>query len=321
MSAAGALAPRARALDQLALVARSLRPRQWPKNGAVLLALVFALELDNPVPLLRALTAALLFCLLSGAVYVANDLRDAEKDRLHPRKRHRPIASGRLSPILAASAALVLAVVALVGGFTLSVAFGWILAGYLALQALYVLVLKELVILDVLALSLGFVLRAAAGAVVVGVPISPWLYVCALLLALFLALGKRRQELVSLTAAEAEAGMPAPGAVGLAQRHRPALEQYTLGLLDQLIQVVTTCLVLAYSLYTFSAENLPANHAMMLTVPFVLYGLFRYLYLVHVRGEGGAPEEVLLRDRGIALCVVLWGAAVVTILYLSPRAS
>ena len=319
MTVSSTLAPRAAPLEQLALVARSLRPRQWPKNGAVLLALVFALELANPAPLLRAVTAALLFCLLSGAVYVVNDLRDAEKDRLHPRKRHRPIASGRLSPAVAVAAAIVLAAVALAGGFALTTAFGWILTGYLALQALYIAVLKQLVILDVLTLAMGFVLRAVAGAVVVGVPISPWLYVCALLLALFLALGKRRQELVSLTAAEAEASGVEAAEVGLAQRHRPALEQYTVGLLDQLIQVVTTCLVLAYGLYTFSAENLPRNHAMMLTVPFVLYGLFRYLYLVHVRGEGGAPEEVLLREPGIAACVVLWGAAVVAILYLSPR--
>ena len=310
------VAPRAAPFGQLALVARSMRPRQWTKNGAVLLALVFALELAQPVQAFRAVAAALLFCLLSGAVYLVNDLRDADKDRLHPRKRHRPIASGRLSPAVAAGAAALLAAVALAGGFALSSGLGWIMTGYLALQTLYVAALKELVILDVLTLALGFVLRAVAGAVVVGVPISPWLYSCALLLALFLALGKRRQELVSLSAVSAaEAGYD----TGLAQRHRPALEQYTVGLLDQLIQVVTTCLVLAYSLYTFSAENLPRNHAMMLTVPFVLYGLFRYLYLVHVRGEGGAPEEILLRDPGIAACVALWSAAVVAILYLSPR--
>ena len=312
MSAVSAVRPRAGPLEQLALVARSLRPRQWPKNGAVLLALVFSLELGRPEQVLRALVATLLFCLLSGAVYLVNDLRDAEHDRVHPRKRHRPIASGRLSPVVAAGAAALLAVVTLGGGFILSSGVGWMMSGYVLLQALYVAILKHAVILDVLALSLGFVIRAATGAVVVGVPISPWLYFCALLLALFLALGKRRQELVSLTAS----GM----AADLAQRHRPALEQYTVALLDQLIQVVTTCLVLAYSLYTFSAENLPGNHAMMLTVPFVLYGLFRYLYLVHVRGEGGAPEEVLLRDTGIAACVALWGAAVVAILYLSPRA-
>ncbi|MGI8423306.1 MAG: decaprenyl-phosphate phosphoribosyltransferase [Chloroflexota bacterium] len=314
MSALTAVRPRAGALEQLALLARSMRPRQWPKNGVVLLSLVFALELGRPSQALRAVAAALLFCLLSGAVYLINDLRDAEKDRFHPRKRHRPIAAGRLEPSVAAASAALLVVITLGCGFVLSVDFAWTLCGYLLLQALYVTFLKNAVILDVLALSMGFVLRAVAGAVVVGVPISPWLYFCALLLALFLALGKRRQELVSLTVEGMETEVS-----NLAQRHRPALEQYTVGLLDQLIQVVTTCLILAYSLYTFSAENLPRNHAMMLTVPFVLYGLFRYLYLVHVRGEGGAPEEVLLRDRGIAICAVLWGAACVAILYLSPR--
>lgn len=311
MSAASEVSRRSGLLEQLALVARSMRPRQWPKNGAVLLALVFALQLGQPEKALRAVAAALLFCLLSGAVYLVNDLRDAEKDRLHPRKRLRPVASGRLSPALAAASAGALVLVTLVSGFALSTGLGWAMGGYLLLQALYVAVLKHVVILDVLALAMGFVIRAAAGAVVVGVPISPWLYFCALLLALFLALGKRRQEIVALTASDQSAD--------LAQRHRPALEQYSLGLLDQLIQVVTTCLVLAYSLYTFSAEYLPPNHTMMLTVPFVLYGLFRYLYLVHVRGEGGAPEEVLLRDPGIAVCVTLWGAAVVAVLYFSPR--
>jgi 4-hydroxybenzoate polyprenyltransferase len=299
-------------LESLGLVVRSMRLRQWPKNGVVLFGLVFALELGRPEQVLRAVAGTLVFCLLSGAVYLFNDLRDAEKDRLHPRKRSRPIASGRLAPTAAATVAPLLAAGSVAAAYLLTPAFGAIAGSYLALQALYVLFLKELVILDVLTLSLGFVLRAVAGAVLVGVPISPWLYVCALLLALFLALGKRRQELVSLSADE--------GTLDLAGRHRPALEQYTVGLLDQLIQVVTTCLVVAYSLYTFSAENLPHNHAMMLTVPFVLYGLFRYLYLVTVRGEGGAPEEVLLRDPGIAICVALWGAACVAILYLSPRA-
>jgi 4-hydroxybenzoate polyprenyltransferase len=177
--------------------------------------------------------------------------------------------------------------------------------GYLALQGLYVAALKHAVLLDVLALAAGFVLRAVAGAVAVAVPISPWLYVCTLLLALFLALGKRRQELLLLHAGAAE--------------HRPALEQYTVPLLDHLLQVVTTALLLAYMLYTVLAENVPRNHTMMLTIPFVLYGLFRYLYLVHARGEGGSPEEVLLRDRPMAACVLLWAAAVVLILYFTPR--
>ena len=309
---AGAALPVLR-LETPWLLFKGMRPRQWPKNGVVLVALLFAQQLGQPGQVLRALVAAVLFCLLSGAVYLVNDLLDVEKDRLHPVKRRRPLASGRLAPGLAWVAAGALAAGSLVAAALLSPAFFAVAAGYVGLQVLYVLALKHMVILDVLALASGFVLRAVAGAVVVGVPISPWLYVCAMLLALFLALGKRRQELVLLMG---EGDMD--GSSALARGHRPALAGYTVGLVDQLIVVVTTCLVLAYMLYTFSAENLPRNHAMMLTIPFVLYGLFRYLYLVHVRGEGGAPEEVLLRDPGIAACVALWGAAVVAILYLLP---
>jgi 4-hydroxybenzoate polyprenyltransferase len=282
-----------------------MRPRQWTKNGVVLIGLVFARELGDASQVRRALVAMALFCAFSGAVYLFNDLADVSKDRLHPTKRRRPLPSGQLSPVVAGVAGLTLIVGGLAAAAALSPAFAAVAASYLLLQAAYVAFLKHAVILDVFALAGGFVLRAVAGAVAVAVPISPWLYVCTMLLALFLALGKRRQELTLLTA----------DAAG----HRPALEQYTLGLLDQLLQVVTTSLLVAYMLYTFFAENLPRNQSMMLTIPFVLYGVFRYLYLVHVRGEGGSPEEVLLRDRPIAACVLLWGASAVLILYLSPR--
>jgi 4-hydroxybenzoate polyprenyltransferase len=284
---------------------RTMRPRQWTKNGVVLIGLVFARELGDANQVRRALVAMALFCAFSGAVYLFNDLADVNKDRLHPTKRRRPLPSGQLSPVVAAVAGVTLIVGGLGAAAALSPAFAAVAAGYLLLQAAYVAFLKHVVILDVLALAGGFVLRAVAGAVAVAVPISPWLYVCTMLLALFLALGKRRQELTLLSTAAAG--------------HRPALEQYTLGLLDQLLQVVTTSLLVAYMLYTFFAENLPRNQSMMLTIPFVLYGVFRYLYLVHVRGEGGSPEEVLLRDRPIGACVLLWGASAVLILYLSPR--
>jgi 4-hydroxybenzoate polyprenyltransferase len=224
---------------------------------------------------------------------------------VHPIKRLRPIASGRLDPQIALIAAIALVVAGLAASAALSAGFVAVVAGYIALQALYTGLLKHVVILDVLVLAAGFVLRAVAGAVAVEVPISPWLYVCAMLLALFLALGKRRQELLLLT--------------GDAAGHRPALEHYTVGLVDQLLQVVTTSVLVAYMLYTFFADNLPRNHSMMLTIPFVLYGLFRYLYLIHARGEGGSPEEVLLRDRPMTLCVALWGLTSVVILYFSPR--
>jgi 4-hydroxybenzoate polyprenyltransferase len=341
----------------LRLVLETMRPRQWPKNAVVLVPLVFA-RVAEPGLVLRGVLATLLFCLLSGAVYLANDLLDVEKDRLHPRKRFRPLPAGRLSPAAAWAAAGTALTFGLVASAALAPGFGLVAASYVGLQIAYVFWLKHAVILDVLALASGFVLRAVAGAVVVGVPISPWLYVCALLLALFLALGKRRQELLLLTqeslasqdgpgdtagrseplgavhgqvpassaagngglAVDAgDGGAAGPAPTTLAAQHRPALEHYTVPLLDQLIQVVTTSLVVAYMLYTFSAEALPGNHAMMLTIPFVLYGLFRYLYLVQVRGEGGAPEDVLLRDPGVGLCVALWALACVVILYVMPR--
>jgi 4-hydroxybenzoate polyprenyltransferase len=288
------------------LLLRSMRPRQWTKNGVVLIGLVFARELGAVEQLTRAVIALLVFCVVSGAVYIVNDLLDLQKDRLHPTKRRRPLASGRLPVQAAIVAACVLILLGLLVSYVLAAEFFAVIVAYLALQAAYIGLLKHLVILDVMALAAGFVLRAVAGAVAVNVPISPWLYVCTMLLALFLALGKRRQELVLLS--------------GDAAGHRPALEQYSVGLLDQLIQVVTTSLVFAYMLYTFSAENLPKSHAMMLTIPFVLYGLFRYLYLVHERGEGGSPEEVLLRDHATLACVALWGLSAVLIIYLSPPA-
>ena len=297
--------PAARAIEIPALLLRSMRPRQWAKNGVVLIGLVFARELGKPDQVARAVLGVLVFCVLAGAVYLANDLLDLDKDRLHPTKRNRPLASGRLPVAVGAVASGALVLAGLLTAFVLSRDFFAVAVAYLALQAAYIGLLKHLVILDVMVLAAGFVLRAVAGALVVDVPISPWLYVCTMLLALFLALGKRRQELVLLS--------------GAAAGHRPSLEQYSVRLLDQLIQVVTTSLVFAYMLYTFSAENLPKSHAMMLTIPFVLYGLFRYLYLVHERGEGGSPEEVLLRDRPTFACVALWVLTAVLILYLTPR--
>jgi 4-hydroxybenzoate polyprenyltransferase len=286
------------------LLLRSMRPRQWTKNAIVLVGLVFSLELDKPQQVARAVLALVAFILLSSAVYLINDLVDMEKDRLHPTKRLRPLASGALAPRVAIVAAAVALAAGLLTSLLLSLPLAAIATGYLGLQAVYSAVLKHAVILDVMALAAGFVLRAVAGAVAVGVPISPWLYVCTLLLALFLALGKRRQELLLLT----------DGAAG----HRPSLTHYSVGMVDELLQVVTTSLLVAYMLYTFFAENLPRNRAMMLTIPFVLYGVFRYLYLVHGRGEGGSPEEVLLRDRPTMVCVLLWGLTVVTILYAVP---
>ena len=287
---------------------RTMRPRQWLKNGFVFIALFFDRQLDQPTSVLYALAAFVLLCLMSGAVYIMNDLADIENDRQHPRKRTRPLASGRLSPNIAAAAAILLAAGSLIAGLALSLPFGIILLAYLLTQIAYTLWLKHQVLIDVSIVATGFILRIAAGVAILE-PVqrverfSPWLYVFGGFLALFLALGKRRHELVLLGA---EAG-----------NHRAILREYNLDLIDRLIGIVTTSTLVSYSLYTFLAEGLPENHLMMLTIPFVLYGVFRYLYLVHVRHEGGAPEEILLRDRPLQVTVALWGLIVLFALYLA----
>ena len=279
----------------------SLRPRQWTKNGLLFLGLVFARCLGDPNLVVRASLAFVDFCLLASATYLVNDLVDLEQDRQHPTKRKRPIASGLLPGGLAGGTAVVLLIAALALAAVLGTPFASTALLYLALTFSYSLWLKHVVIVDVLTVAAGFVLRAAAGAVVIAVPISPWLYVCTMLGALFLAIGKRRHELVLLE--------------GSATNHRPILEEYNLTLLDQMISVVTSATVIAYSLYSFSAENLPRNGAMMLTVPFLLYGIFRYLYLIHVKQVGGAPEDLLLSDRHLLATVFGWGVLSVLILY------
>lgn len=286
-------------------IVRELRPHQWLKNGLVFFALIYALHLTNIPLLLQSIVAFVAFCCIASAGYVFNDLRDLDYDRLHPIKRLRPIASGRLSPATAS----VVAAVLFVGGFglaaTLGVTFVAVCAAYVALTVSYSLWLKHLVVIDVFVVSAGFVLRIVAGAVAIGVPISPWLYVCTALGSLVIALGKRRSEITGLG--------DTPGS------YRPTLEHYTEEFLDLLIVITATGSVMAYSLYTFSAENVPRNHLMMVTIPVVLYGVFRYLYLVQVRGLGGSPEELLLKDRSLGAAVALFLALSAGILYLSPR--
>lgn len=284
-----------------------MRLRQWPKNGFVFVALLFDRQLDEPNSVLRVSAAFLLLCFMSSAVYIMNDLADIDSDRQHPEKRRRPLPSGQLSPTVAAVAAFLLAAGSLVAGFLLAPVFGWILLAYLLLQIAYTFWLKHVVLVDVFIVATGFILRIAAGVAVlehVQQVFSPWLYVSGGLLALFLALGKRRHELVLLGA---DAG-----------NHRAILEEYSLELIDRLIGIVTTSAIVAYSLYTFLSEGLPGNHLMMLTIPFVLYGTFRYLYLIHVRQEGGAPEEILLRDRPLQVTLLIWAAIVVVALYIVP---
>lgn len=290
-------------MNQLAALFKTMRPKQWTKNVLLFAALAFDVKIFNPYYLGRSVAGFLLFCLISGVVYTINDLVDMEKDRQHPRKQHRPLPAGTLKPDFARNGAVLIALLSLILGTLLSPGFALILAGYLGLQLTYSFYLKNIVLLDVMAIATGFVLRVAGGAPLVDAEnFSPWIYLCTTLLALFLALGKRRGEKILLGT---EAG-----------NHRESLNQYTLPLLDELIGLVTSSTILAYALYTFSAPNLPQNHLMMLTIPFVIYGLFRYLYLVHSEGVTLAPDEVLLTDRPLQVDILLWGALAMAILYL-----
>ncbi len=281
----------------------ALRPEGWTKNAVVLAPLLFAVRATEPGPLGRALAATLAFCALASAGYLANDLVDRERDSHHPVKRLRAIASGALRPGHAIALAAGLAAAGLVTSAFLGPAVLGCGAAYLALQVLYSHVLKQLPVVDVFGIAAGFVLRVVAGAQAIDVPVSSWLYLCTLLLALFLALEKRRAELALL---EGSAGV-----------HRAALEGYTLPLLDQLVTVVAACTVLAYALYTMAHETLEKFHGdrLRFTVPFVLFGIFRYLYLVHRRGEGGSPERVLLRDRPLQLAIGAWLVLVIWAVY------
>jgi 4-hydroxybenzoate polyprenyltransferase len=283
-------------------VVRALRPKQWTKNLIVFVGAVFALRLTDTGAMFTALAAFAVYCLLSSAGYLVNDVLDAEADRQHPLKRWRPVAAGALSARFAVGLAVALVALALVLAATIGPGFLTIAVAYMALSALYSLVLKHLVLVDLFAIAAGFVLRVVAGAVAVGVRVSPWLYVCTILVALFLGLAKRRQELTTLEAA--------------AGGHRRNLSEYTIDLVDQLTNIVTSATIMAYSLYTFSAPNLPRNDAMMITIPVVLYGIFRYLYLVRVKGLGGSPEDVLLADRPLLGTAAAWVVLCAAVLYL-----
>jgi len=280
-----------------------MRPKQWTKNVFVLAALVFDRKLLLPHFLLRALGAFALFCAISSAVYLVNDLADIEKDRQHPAKRNRPLASGQLAPRTAAMAALGLILASMFFAYRLDPPFSAVAGSYLLLMVLYSFWLKNIVLVDVMTVAAGFVLRVAAGVVVVrAARFSPWLYLCMVFGALFIAIGKRRHELVLLDQN--------------ANAHRSIFDEYNLALLDDMIRMVTASTAMAYSLYTFSAPNLPTNHAMMLTIPFLLYGLFRYMYLIQVKGEGGTPEELIFEDKPFLLTIVLWGLSAILIMYL-----
>jgi 4-hydroxybenzoate polyprenyltransferase len=286
----------------------SLRPQQWTKNLVVFAALGFSKHLFDPVPLQRATLAFVVFCGLSGVVYLINDLADLERDRLHPTKRLRPLASGAIAPATARAFALVLGVACLAAAFAMGRGFLACAVAYLCLNLLYSFRLKEVVILDVLSVSLGFVLRAVAGALAISVLISEWLLICTVLLALFMSLAKRRHEIVSLS--------------GSAASHRSILAEYSPYLLDQMISVVTASCLTAYAFYTTAPDTVEKfrTHRLVWTVPFVIYGIFRYLYLVHQKEKGGSPTDILATDRPLLANVALWAVAVVLILYTAEGA-
>jgi 4-hydroxybenzoate polyprenyltransferase len=283
----------------------SLRPRQWTKNLLVFAGLIFSRGLLEPALVARSVLAFSLFCLLSGGVYLINDVIDAERDRAHPQKRHRPVASGRLPPAVALAAGVGLLAGATAAAFLLSARFGLVVLAYAVLLTAYSAGLKHVVIVDTLIIAGGFVLRALAGVVVLGIDFSDWLLLCTILLALFLTFGKRRAELRELEA----------GAIG----HRPILSEYSPELLDQMIAVVTASTLMAYALYTMATETHVrlGTARLPLTIPFVLYGIFRYLYLLYRRDLGGNPSEHLLTDLALLVDVALWGAAVIVILYVA----
>ena len=282
---------------------KSMRPRQWPKNVFVFVALFFDGQVTNVTSLLNTLLAFVLLCLMSSAVYLMNDLADIESDRQHPTKRFRPLPAGELQEGIARVSAVIFALGSLAAGFGLSLGFGFILLAYLVVQIAYTFWLKHMVLLDVSAVAAGFVLRIAAGVTIIEVErFSPWLYLFGGFLALFLVVGKRRHELILLG--------------DDAKQHRAILQEYNLDLIDRMMGIITTGAVVSYSLYTFLSEGLPENHAMMLTIPFVLYAIFRYLYLIHVRNEGGAPEEIVLRDRPFQVAILLYGIVAFVALYI-----
>jgi len=290
--------------QKIKAIVRSLRPYQWSKNFFVFAPLIFAQKILNWPDTAQVVGAFCVFCLLSGSLYIFNDLQDYEEDKKHPKKCHRPIAAGLISHQTAYFIFSSLSLFSLVAALLLRFEFFILVLSYFVLQVLYSLKLKHVVILDVFIISAGFFLRVIAGGIVIAVPLSSWLLICTILLALFLAMSKRRHELILL-----ESG---------ASAHRPILEEYSPYLLDQMISVVTASTLIAYCLYTISEETIAkfGTRNLVFTTPFVLYGIFRYLYLIHQKKEGGSPEELILKDKPLLINIVLWLFTIGVILYL-----
>lgn len=288
----------------LSALFKTMRPRQWTKNVFIFAALVFDKQLFVFDSFLRTLAGFALFCLISSSVYIFNDLADVEADRQHPEKKNRPIASGKLPVKIAWIAGIIIVIVTFALAWQLSAGFEFVIMAYFVINMAYSKWLKHVSILDVLIIAAGFVLRVHAGVTLIEVErFSPWLYIVMFLLSLFLGFGKRRAELALLTHG--------------AGSHRKVLDGYTLQLLDQYIMIVSGTAIVAYSLYTFSAPNVPENHSMMLTIPFMVYAIFRYLYLIEVKHAGGAPEEILLSDRPFQISMILWALTVLIIFYFA----
>jgi 4-hydroxybenzoate polyprenyltransferase len=287
----------------MVLILEAMRPRQWMKNLIIFAGLLFSRRFSNVQDVVTVCVAFVIFCALSGSIYLLNDIADIDEDRCHELKRARPIASGRLRPATAALAAASMTIASIVAAFLIGTALGVVSLAYFLLLLSYSFLLKHVVIVDVLVIAVGFVLRAVAGGVAIGVEVSPWLLICTILLALFLALSKRRHELVLLE--------------GDAPQHRPILEEYSTYLLDQMIAVVTSSTLMAYVLYTLSPRTLhDVSDKLYLTIPFVLYGIFRYLWLVHHKEGGGSPELTLLSDRPLMVDLILWAVSVGLILLI-----
>ncbi|HPX95072.1 MAG TPA: decaprenyl-phosphate phosphoribosyltransferase [Brevefilum fermentans] len=288
--------------NQLHNIVKTMRPKQWLKNVFVFAGLVFDRQLFSLASFLLTLAAAFLFCLASSMIYIINDLVDIEFDRQHPIKKHRPLASGALSQRSAIIALVMLGLFTFPAAFFLNTALGWIIAAYFILMLAYSLWLKHIALIDVMIIAAGFVLRVAAGVMIIETErFSPWLVVATVFLALFIGLGKRRSEIELLNTQ--------------APSHRRVLNGYTLELLDQLLTVVLSATLMTYCLYTFSTTNTPDSYHMMFTIPFVIYGLFRYLYLVRIENSGGTPEDIVVSDRPMQAAILLWGITVVVILY------
>lgn len=283
-------------------VLKTMRPKQWAKNGFLFAGLIFDRQLNNPSALLTTAVGFVIFCLLSSSTYFLNDLSDIEEDRQHPRKRYRPIPAGDLAPTTAISLVGIFLLISIPASFLLDPVFFILGISYLVINLTYTKWLKHVPLLDVLLLAIFYLIRVGAGVALIQVQrFSPWLYVFTTFLALYLGIGKRRAELSSMTES--------------ANNTRRVLEGYTIPFLDQLTIIVSSMTIITYSLYTFSAPNLPENHIMMFTIPFVIYGIFRYLYLTQVRNIGEAPEEVLFSDRPLQIAIALWGLSVLIIFY------